>query len=145
MPPGIHSLRLEYAPLGDVRKFIREHKSTPLPEAIRLQMALDTASGLSYVHHKGVQHCGLSCSNLFLFDGYRVKIGDFGGSLIERDDKSTQGICEETAYELPSRGREFWDRPGQKRELFALGSAIVPYSRSDLCPLRDPDVLRREV
>ncbi|KAL2015638.1 hypothetical protein VTK56DRAFT_5078 [Thermocarpiscus australiensis] len=122
--PGNHSLRLEYAPLGDVRKYIREHKSTPLPEAVRLQMALDTALGLSHVHRRGVQHCDISCRNLFLFDGYRVKIGDFGGSLIEGHDKLKQGICEEAAYELPTRGRDFWDRPGRKRELFALGSAI---------------------
>ncbi len=33
--PGINSLRL-----GDVRKWIREHKAAPLPYGIRLQMAL---------------------------------------------------------------------------------------------------------
>ncbi|KAH8907488.1 kinase-like protein [Coniochaeta sp. PMI_546] len=122
--PGINSLRLEYAPYGDVRTFIQKHKEEPLPRNIRLRMALDTALGLSYVHVKGVQHCDMTCRNLFLFDNYRLKIGDFGGSLVEGHEELKPGICEEAAYELPLRGREFESRPGRKRELFALGSAI---------------------
>ncbi|TPX14837.1 uncharacterized protein E0L32_004946 [Thyridium curvatum] len=122
--PGINSLRLEYAPFGDVRKFIREHKAAPLTKGVRLRMALDTALGLSHIHARRVQHCDMSCRNLFLFDNYRVKIGDFGGSLIEGQDELRGGVCEEAAYELPLRGREFWSRPARKRELFALGSAI---------------------
>jgi hypothetical protein len=66
----------------------------------------------------------MSCRNLFLFGDYRVKIGDFGGSLVEGHDEITPGVCEEIAYELPLRGREFGSRPARKRELFALGSAI---------------------
>jgi hypothetical protein len=69
----------------------------------------------------------MSCRNLFLFDGYRVKLGDFGASLLEGYEfKPT--FCEETQYELPLRGREFKDRPPIKRELFALGSAIYEIS-----------------
>ncbi|KAH6715846.1 hypothetical protein BKA61DRAFT_719918 [Leptodontidium sp. MPI-SDFR-AT-0119] len=94
--PGINSLRLEYAPPGD---------------GIRLRMAIDTALGLSHIHARKLQHCDISCRNLFLIDNYRVKIGDFGGSL-------------EPAYELPFRGREFWGRPARGREIFALGSVI---------------------
>lgn len=76
---GVNSLRLEYAPLGDVRKFIREHKTQPLAEEIRLRMALDAALGLGHVHNRGVQHCDISCRNLFLCDGYRVKSATLAG------------------------------------------------------------------
>lgn len=120
---GINSLRLEYAPLGDVRKFIK-HTTTPLTKGIRLRMALDTALGLYYIHTRGVQHCDISCRNLFLFLDYRVKIGDFGASLIEGNNEFESHICEEVAYELPLRGRDFESRPPRKRELFALGSAL---------------------
>ncbi|RSL40192.1 hypothetical protein CEP54_016173 [Fusarium duplospermum] len=121
---GVHSLRLEYAPFGDVRKFIQQHKEAPLSMTIRMRMALDTALGLKHVHSRRVRHCDLSCRNLFLFHDYRVKVGDFGGSLIEGFDELRSSVCEEAAYELPLRGREFWGRPTQKRDLFALGSAI---------------------
>lgn len=102
---GINSLRLEYAPLGEVRKFIKERKAAPLTKGIRLQMVLDTTLGLSHIHTRSVQHCDISCRNLFLFVNYRMKIGDFGGSLIEDHDELKPGVCEEAAYELPLRGR----------------------------------------
>ncbi len=120
---GVHSLRLELAPLGCVRQFIAEHPRQPPPLRTRLRMALDTATGVAYLHSRGVHHCDMSCRNLFLFDGFRVKLGDFGASLLEGwEFKPT--FCEESQYELPLRGRQFNDRTSVKRELFALGSAI---------------------
>ena len=122
--PGVNSLRLEYAPFGDVRSFIKKYKAAPLGKGARLHMALDTALGPSHILKMGVQHCDLSCRNLFIFDNYRVKVGDFGGSLIQGHDELKPSVYEEAAYELPLRGREFRNRPARKRELFALGSAI---------------------
>lgn len=120
---GIHSLRLELAPLGNVCQFIKQHQECPLPEQTRLQMSLDVAVGLSHIHSKQIQHSDLSCRNLLLFEGHRVKICDFGGSIMKGYDLP-QTVCEESHYELPCRGRRFDDRPPIKRELFALGSAI---------------------
>ncbi|KAJ4194399.1 hypothetical protein NW755_003155 [Fusarium falciforme] len=103
--PDIHSLRLELAPLNNVRSYIKEHPDKPLPLGIRLRMATDAARGLAYLHSKKVQYCDLSCRNLMLFDNF-------------------QTFCEEAQYELPLRGRNFESRPARKRDLFALGSAI---------------------
>ncbi|RTE75458.1 hypothetical protein BHE90_010077 [Fusarium euwallaceae] len=86
-------------------------------------MATDAARGLAYLHSKQVQHRDLSCRNLMLFGDFQVKLGDFGVSLIEGCG-FPEAFCEETRYELPLRGRKFERRPAQKRELFALGSAI---------------------
>lgn len=86
-------------------------------------MALDVAAGLAYVHSRKVQHADLSCRNLFLFDGFRVKIGDFGDSAMEGCEFQPT-VCEEIRCELPCRGREFNARPIAKREIFALGSVI---------------------
>lgn len=121
--PRVHSLRLEVAPLGNVRQYIEDHADEPPPEHNRLQMALDVAIGLAHAHSHKVQHADLSCRNLFLFEEYRIKLGDFGGSLIEGSGFA-ETVCEEMRYELPCRGREFSDRPVMKRELVALGSAI---------------------
>ncbi|KAH6631475.1 kinase-like domain-containing protein, partial [Chaetomium tenue] len=120
---GVHALRLELAPLGGVRQFIAEHPEQPPSPQTRLGMVLDVARGVEYIHARGVQHCDLSCRNLFLFEGWRVKVGDFGASLLQgRGFEET--FCEESRYELPLRGRRFVDRPPVKRELFALGSAV---------------------
>ncbi|KAL2755904.1 hypothetical protein ACRALDRAFT_210943 [Sodiomyces alcalophilus JCM 7366] len=112
----------ELAPLGCVRQFIEKHANEPLPMHSRLQMALDVVMGLDHLHSKGVQYCDMNCRNLFLFNGYRVKLGDFGASLLEGYDFPPT-FCE-PRYELPLRGRDFNDRPPMKRELFALRSAI---------------------
>lgn len=121
--PGVSSLRLERARFGDIREYIRQYPDSQPPPKIRLGMACDAARGVAHMHAKGVQHCDISCRNLLLFEGFRVKLGDFGASLIDgRGFKHTH--CEEASYELPLRGREFDARPGRQRELFALGSAI---------------------
>ncbi|KAK4034440.1 kinase-like domain-containing protein, partial [Parachaetomium inaequale] len=116
-------LLTELAPLGAVRQYIMEHPDNPPPLPTRLQMALDVVTGVAYLHSKGVQHYDMSCRILFLFGGFRVKLGDFGASLLQGHDFAPT-LCEESQYELPLRGRLFDDRPPAKRELFALGSAI---------------------
>ncbi|RMJ01558.1 hypothetical protein CDV36_015701 [Fusarium kuroshium] len=119
--PSVYSLRLELAPLGNVRQYIEDHEAPP--KHSRIQMALDAAVGLSYIHSCKVRHADLSCRNLFLFDGLRVKIGDLGDSAVEGDG-FTPTVYEEARYALPCRGRDLDERPVAKTELFALGSAI---------------------
>jgi serine/threonine protein kinase len=79
--PGIHSLRLELAPLGSVRQYIAGRATARVPPECRLRMARDVARGLAFVHSRGVAHSDLSCRNLFLFRDFTVKIGDFGGAI----------------------------------------------------------------
>jgi serine/threonine protein kinase len=123
--PGVLSLRLERAPYGNVREFIRINSATPLSQEDRLRMALGISSGMAHAHAKNVmhQHRDISCRNLFLFPGWCVKVGDFGSAAVD-GDPSRANIVEEIRYELPLRGRAFEHRPSIKRELFALGSAI---------------------
>ena len=85
-------------------------------------MALDVAIGVSFIHSREVWHSDLGCRNLFLFEGYRVKLGDFGASMLE--DRFKELVYEGSRYELPCRGRAFEKRPRIKRELFALRSAV---------------------
>ncbi|KAL2023693.1 hypothetical protein VTK56DRAFT_1407 [Thermocarpiscus australiensis] len=128
--PGVRSLSLEMAPFGCIRLHTQSGlKADPLPKLgkpplqARLQMALDVAKALSYVHSRGVLSCDLSCRSIFLFPGFRVKLGDFGAALLEgcgyRNDQSYEG-----RYQLPLRGRQFDDLDMVKQELFALGCAI---------------------
>lgn len=119
--PSVYSIRLELAPLGNIRQYIEDHGAPP--KHARIQMALDAAVGLGYIHSCKVRHADLSCRNLFLFDGLRVKIGDFGDSAVEGDG-FIPTVYEEARYALPRRGRDLDERPVVKTELFALGSAI---------------------
>ncbi|KAK4113320.1 kinase-like protein [Canariomyces notabilis] len=123
--PGVHALRLELAPLGTVRGLIQKLPGEPLPELTRVQMCRDAVDGLVHIHSRHVWHSDISCRNLMLFDGYRVKIGGFGGSIIQgRESSFPVTVAEEAQYELPCRGRDRDQRPTMKRELFALGSCM---------------------
>ena len=81
-----------------------------------------------------------------LFDGYRIKIGDFGGSIIKgRELSFPVTVAEEAQYELPCRGRDRHELPTMKRELFALGSCmyeIMAWIRP-FQDLRDSEVTKR--
>ncbi|PBP18887.1 hypothetical protein BUE80_DR010390 [Diplocarpon rosae] len=112
------SLKLERAE-GDLRGLIL--KCTAPDEQIRLKIAVHISSGMAHIHSKNVFHCDFSCRNVFVFENWLVKIGDFGGSKI--DNQEPLG-AEEVRYELPLRGRVWEARDYTKRELFALGCAI---------------------
>jgi serine/threonine protein kinase len=92
--PGVHSLRLERAPYGNVREFIRNNRTTPPSQGDRLRMALGISSGMAHAHAKNVMHCDISCRNLFLFPGWCVKVGDFGSAAVD-GDPSRANIVEE--------------------------------------------------
>ncbi|KUJ07408.1 uncharacterized protein LY89DRAFT_601650, partial [Mollisia scopiformis] len=81
-----------------------------------------TSLALAYIHSKSVVHGDMSCRNILVCQDWIVKIGDFGGSMI--DDGESLGIGEEIRYELPLRGRTWEARPSIKKELFPLGSAL---------------------
>lgn len=121
-------------------------------------MALDVARALSYVHSRGVLTCDLSCRNIFLFPGFRIKVGDFGGPLL-RGHGSKHDRCYGGRYQLPLGRSSFHDFDMMKRELFDLDVAIceittwrrpfdelgegsceadVKYAREEFPPL-DPD------
>lgn len=131
--PSVHSLRLELAPLGNVRQYIEDHPE-PLPEHTRLRMALDVSVGLGHIHSRKVQHADLSCRNLFLFEGFRVKLGDFGDASVEalyarEDFPNTDSIT--VGYIIMNCWKEVYDNADQVVE--ALETAT--YRDSVAAPL----------
>ena len=114
----IYSLKLERAN-GDLRDLILKRPTRA--EQTCLKMAVQTSRGMIRIHLKDVFDYDFSCRNVFVFDGWLVKIGDFGGSKI--DDREPLG-AEDVRYELPLRRRVWRARDCTKRELFALGCAI---------------------
>ncbi|TPX16990.1 uncharacterized protein E0L32_003552 [Thyridium curvatum] len=137
--PGVHSIRLELAPHGCLRQYIQDsmHNMPSLP--IRFQMAVDVAEGLEHVHHRGVYSADLSARNAFLFEGFRIKLGGFGGSILrDPPDRFRLDQCYEGRYTLPPKGREYDEVDILKREIFALGCILyeimawkVPFGEVD--------------
>ncbi|KAI4310605.1 hypothetical protein MLD38_035571 [Melastoma candidum] len=74
----------EYMPKGALSKHLFHWKSLnfePLTWKRRLNIALDVARGMEYLHslaHRSFIHRDLKSSNILLADNYRAKVSDFG-------------------------------------------------------------------
>ena len=130
------ALRLERAPLGCLRKFIMEAPPEKIPPmTTRLRMAADFAEALSHVHSRRILWADLSVRNTLLFDNFKIKLSDFGGSgHPETDDEAM--VAYENRYDPPVKFSH-GDIPMMAREIFALGTAVceitewrVPYGTS---------------
>lgn len=78
------------APRRCWRQYIAGNPDEVPPIKSRIRVAIGMAQGLGYIHSKGgVPHYDLSVRNLLLllFDtaDYRVKLCDFGASILDRD------------------------------------------------------------
>ncbi|XP_004309028.1 PREDICTED: serine/threonine-protein kinase HT1-like [Fragaria vesca subsp. vesca] len=73
----------EYVPGGTLRSHLKKFRERKLPFKVVLQLALDLAKGLSYLHSKNIVHRDVKTDNLLLDKNERVKIADFGVSRLE--------------------------------------------------------------
>ncbi|KAK3157674.1 hypothetical protein QOZ80_2AG0125950 [Eleusine coracana subsp. coracana] len=86
----LHVLLYEYADVGTLHDALHGPRpagagrvspspvmTTTLSWAQRVQIALDAAKGLAYLHEAGVTYRDVRSTNVLLFQGFRAKIGDY--------------------------------------------------------------------
>lgn len=78
-----YGIVVEYVPGGTLRSHLLKNHIKKLPLNSVIQIALDIARGLSYLHSKKIVHRDVKTSNLVMDKDGRVKIIDFGVSRIE--------------------------------------------------------------
>lgn len=72
----------EYLTRGSLHRVLHSGKQD-LSLALRVRMAMDTARGVSYLHHSSIVHRDLKSPNLLVNDDYTVKVCDFGLSKVK--------------------------------------------------------------
>ncbi|CAH1428819.1 unnamed protein product [Lactuca virosa] len=97
----------------------------------RLKVAIDVASGLSYLHHEcvvaPVVHCDLKPSNVLLDEDLTAKIGDFGlaSMLVDKDKSfsSSHVLKGSMGYIPPEYG--MGAKPSTKGDVYSYGIMLM--------------------
>ncbi|KAL0371280.1 UNVERIFIED_CONTAM: Serine/threonine-protein kinase STY13 [Sesamum angustifolium] len=74
---------VEYIPGGTLKKFLIRNSRKKLAFRVVIQLAVDLARGLSYLHSKKIVHRDVKTENMLLDSNRTLKIADFGVARIE--------------------------------------------------------------
>ncbi|PIN19481.1 Tyrosine kinase [Handroanthus impetiginosus] len=74
---------VEYIPSGTLKKYLIRNSRKKLAFRVVIQLALDLARGLSYLHSKKIVHRDVKTENMLLDSNRTLKIADFGVARVE--------------------------------------------------------------
>ncbi|KAJ8753623.1 hypothetical protein K2173_022864 [Erythroxylum novogranatense] len=83
MPNNICCVVVEYLPGGTLKSYLIKQRRRKLAFKVVVQLALDLARGLSYLHSQKIVHRDVKTENMLLDKTRTVKIADFGVARVE--------------------------------------------------------------
>ncbi|KAD6118928.1 hypothetical protein E3N88_10199 [Mikania micrantha] len=83
MPSNICCVVVEYLPGGALKNYLIKNRRKKLAFKVVVQMALDLARGLSYLHSQKIVHRDVKTENMLLDKSRTIKIADFGVARVE--------------------------------------------------------------
>ncbi|EEF44886.1 protein kinase atmrk1, putative [Ricinus communis] len=83
MPSNICCVVVEYCPGGALKSYLIKNRRRKLAFKVVIQLALDLARGLSYLHSQKIVHRDVKTENMLLDKTRTVKIADFGVARME--------------------------------------------------------------
>ena len=126
----VYCLTLEYAPYGDLGAFLaRSHKRWT--EATTRREIAGLLEVLAKLHRGQTLHRDLTPMNVFVCDGYRLKLGDFG---IVRQQTSRRGVTADTMNaltapsEIIARAVPKWQT---RDDVYQVGQLLAMLIRGD--------------
>ncbi|XP_010917790.1 serine/threonine-protein kinase 52 [Elaeis guineensis] len=93
---------VEYLAGGSLKKYLIKNRRKKLAYKIVIQLALDLARGLSYLHSKKIVHRDVKTENMLLDTQQNLKIADFGVARVEaQNPKDMTGETGTLGYMAP--------------------------------------------
>ncbi|KAA8533140.1 hypothetical protein F0562_033327 [Nyssa sinensis] len=83
LPSNICCIMVEYLPGGTLKSYLIKNRLRKLPFKVVIQLALDLARGLCYLHSQKIVHRDVKTENMLLDKSRTVKITDFGVARVE--------------------------------------------------------------
>ncbi|CAN1195228.1 Serine/threonine-protein kinase STY13 [Linum perenne] len=83
MPSNICCVVVEYCPGGALKSYLIKNRRRKLAFKVVMQLALDLARGMSYLHTMKIVHRDVKTENMLLDKSRTVKIADFGVARLE--------------------------------------------------------------
>ncbi|KAG8638009.1 hypothetical protein MANES_15G183000v8 [Manihot esculenta] len=83
MPSNVCCVVVEYCPGGALKSYLIKNRRRKLAFKVVVQLALDLARGLSYLHSQKIVHRDVKTENMLLDKTRTVKIADFGVARLE--------------------------------------------------------------
>ncbi|CAK9181713.1 unnamed protein product [Ilex paraguariensis] len=83
MPSNVCCIVVEYLLGGTLKSYLIKNRIRKLSFKVVIQLALDLARGLSYLHSQKIVHRDIKTENILLDKKLTVKISDFGVARVE--------------------------------------------------------------
>ena len=91
---------------GSLRKYLHQQEPHSVPIELVLNLSLDIARGMSYLHSQGILHRDLKSENILLGEDMSVKVADFGISCLESQCGSGKGFTGTYRWMAPEMIKE---------------------------------------
>ncbi|XP_010466414.1 PREDICTED: chitin elicitor receptor kinase 1-like [Camelina sativa] len=115
----------EYVENGNLGQHLHGSGREPLPWTKRVQIALDSARGLEYIHEHTVPvyvHRDIKSANILIDRNFRAKVADFGlTKLIEVGGTATRGAMGTFGYMAPET---IYAQVSPKVDVYAFGVVL---------------------
>ncbi|XVE57117.1 hypothetical protein DITRI_Ditri04bG0065900 [Diplodiscus trichospermus] len=112
MPSSVCCVVVEYLPGGALKSYLIKNRRRKLAFKVVVQLALDLARGLSYLHSQKIVHRDVKTENMLLDKTRTVKIADFGVARVEASNPNDMtGETGTLGYMAPEEMRcvQFWN------------------------------------
>ncbi|URD80267.1 STYKc [Musa troglodytarum] len=116
----------EFIENGNLSEHLRGLGRDPLPWAMRVQIALDSARGLEYVHEHTVPvyiHRDIKSANILIDKNYRAKVADFGLAKLTEVGASLQTRLVGTFGYMPPEYAQYGEI-SPKVDVYAFGVVL---------------------